>query len=77
MSERLSLWPLIGTEKVRSSPFAHGWYRGSLILFIYPFLILQIVISLLRYGNQGRTLFHLLYYSEVNYQVQDTRVRAL
>jgi hypothetical protein len=26
------LWPLIGTEKVRNSPLAPGWYRESSIL---------------------------------------------
>jgi hypothetical protein len=27
------LWPLVGTEKVESSPFVPGWYRESLIYY--------------------------------------------
>jgi hypothetical protein len=31
------VWPLVGTEKVMSSPLTPNWYTKSLILLLYPF----------------------------------------
>jgi hypothetical protein len=54
------LWPLVGTEKVRSSHLAPGWYRESLICIIFRFIISRVVISFWRYGNWKYNLLILL-----------------
>jgi hypothetical protein len=71
------LWPLVGTEKVENSPLAHGWYRETLICYYIHFDISRVVISFWRYGNLSHTLFYFDLYSEVDYQIQQTIVRAL
>jgi hypothetical protein len=45
------LWPLVGTERVGSSPLAPGWYKESLICIIFYFFISHVVISFWRYDN--------------------------
>jgi hypothetical protein len=45
------LWHLVGTEKVRSSPLASGWYRESPFCIIFLFIISRVVISFWRYDN--------------------------